>query len=430
MRADVPVAPLARELSNSAAADPLEGVVLDAVAAQADKLGFTDVATLCVTLRAPRRSAGAGASASPSSDAATDAAAVPASPSGGAPASEFSTASATKPRTPRGPRVSVGKQDYLLDGSIIHDETVLRLLQLLTEHRKAAEKDARYSEALAASTVLGRVQSGQERARLAEMRARHGGQRAEADAAHAADTAAHNALWDAKSADYDALVAAQLEKLAAAHAAADAALAAELEARAPKRLQPSKELLELRSRQEALGRQGAYGEAAEAQKKADRAEAAEAATMRDSFGAESSRLNAAAAAKAASERDAVLHRAARGRDQMRVARKHDFEQMVQRYRNVVAALDASHKKEAVQLELFLSQQLLAGKRSGGASGSAAPKPAASPSAAGGAGSPGGRPPSPFTSKRAKASPLAPSGVSALRSATERKSAGAAARASK
>jgi hypothetical protein len=427
MRADVPVAPLARELSNSAAADPLEGVVLDAVQAQADKLGYTDVATLCATLRAPRRAAAAPAAAG-GADAAADGAAaapaVPASPNAAPPASEFSTT--TKPRTPR---VSVGKRDYLLDGSIIHDETVLRLLQLLTEHRKAAEKDARYSEALAASTVLGRVQSGQERARLAEMRSRHAAQRADADAANAADVASHNALWDAKSADYDALVAAQLEKLAAAHAAADAALAADLEARAPKRLQPSKELLELRSRQEALGRQGAYGEAAEAQKKADRAEAAEAATMRDSFGAESSRLNAAAAAKAQSERDAVLHRAARGRDQMRVARKHDFEQMVQRYRNVVAALDASHKKEAVQLELFLSQQLLAGKRSGGASGSAAPKPVSSPSASAGGGSPGGRPPSPFTSKSTKSSPLAPSGVSALRNATARKSAGAAARAS-
>jgi hypothetical protein len=126
-------------------------------------------------------------------------------------------------------------------------------------------------------------------------------------------------------------------------------------------------------------------------------------------------------AKAAAERDAVLDRAARGRDQMRVARRHDAEQMVQRYRNVVATLEAVHKKEATSLELFLSQQLLAGKRPGASATSSSAS--ASPGAA--------RPPSPATSfsgkASGKASPLAQSGVAALRSATARKSAGAAAR---
>ena len=372
--------------------------MLDAVQAAADKGGFADVAQLCATLRGPSGTVDPEAAARP-----------PPSPGG-----ETSRA--------RTPRVSLGShRDYLADGRIFHDETVLGLLRLLSEHRKAAEKEARYAEALAASAVIGRVQGGQERARLAEMRARHAAQRAEADAAHAADAAAHAGLWDAKASDYEALVAAQLEKLALQHAAADAALAAELEARAPKRLQPSKELLELRSRMEALGRQGDYEAAVEAQKKAERAEAAEAATARDTFAGEAARLTAAAAAKAAAEREAVQDRAARGRDQMRVARRHDAEQMVQRYRNVVATLEATHKKEATSLELFLSQQLLAGKRPGASATSSSA--AASPGA--------GRPPSPATSfngkASGKASPLAQSGVAALRSATARKSAGAAAR---
>jgi hypothetical protein len=385
--------------------DPLEVIVLDAVQASADKQGFGDVAALCSTLRGSNGTVDPEAAAS----------LPPPSPGG----------EGARARTPRVSLGGGGHRDYLADGHIFHDETVLRLLRLLSEHRKAAEKEARYAEALAASAVIGRVQGGQERARLAEMRARHAAQRAEADAAHAADAAAHAGLWDAKAGDYEALVAAQLEKLGQQQEAADAALAADLEARAPKRLQPSKELLELRSRMEALGRQGEYEAAGEAQKKAERTEAAEAATARDGFAAESARLTAAQATKASAEREAVLDRAARGRDQMRVARRHDAEQMVQRYRNVVATLEATHKKEATSLELFLSQQLLAGKRPGAsASASASNGAASSPG--------GGRPPSPATSFNGKASGKSPlatqSGVAALRSATARKSAGATARA--
>jgi hypothetical protein len=278
------------------------------------------------------------------------------------------------------------------------------------------------------------------------MRARHAAQKAAAEAAHADDSSRHNQLWDAKAAEYEAMVQAQLDKLAAAASAREAELTLELAQRAPRRLQPSKELLALRSKQEALGRQGKYTDAAAVQKAADRLEAAEVAAARDAHAAESSRARASAAAKAATEREALLQRAARGRDQMYKARRGDAEKLLQRYRNVLAALENVHKREAVQLEHFLSAKHASGQRGAGtpvgaspSSGRATGDPAgvANTQGSGGRGravqngNGNGAVVSPFskaTTGGGVRSPGVLTGVANMRAAAARKSAGSLARA--
>ena len=330
--------------------------------------------------------------------------------------------------------------------SALGDDAALRLLRLLAEHRKTCERDGRYTEAQAASGLLVQLQTSAEKARLVDMRARHAAQRAAAEAAHVADAEQHGAVWDAKAAEYEAMVLAQLEKLAAGAAARDADLTLELAQRAPKRLQPSKELLALRSKQEALARQGKYADAAAEQKTADRLEAAEVAATRDAFAAEASRARAAAQAKAATEREALLQRASRGREQMRCARRQDAEQLLQRYRNVLAALEGNHKREAVQLDYFLNTQQVAGKRvspapgpglkTGGSPGGAKLSESALLRASLGGRSGGGATVSPFSKSPGGTLGRSPSGtgvgtgVANMRAAVARKSASSAARASK
>jgi hypothetical protein len=312
-------------------------------------------------------------------------------------------------------------------------------------------------EAQAAQRLLTHLQSAAERARLGDMRARHAAQLREAEASHAAACADHTARWEEKRSQYEQLVSAQLEKISRAAAAREADLEADLTAKAPRRLQPSRELLELRGKQEALGKQGKYAEAANVQRIADRLEGAETYAAREAFAAECARHRDACAAKSASERASVEARAERGREQMSGARKADAEQLLQRFRNACAALESTQKREAVTLELFLNTQLLAGKREkGGVGGSiAASSPPgtsspSSPKVGGSAGSParagwrssGDLPPS---KGGLKTSPLAKAlratggggagsparsenlGVGALRSAVARKSAGSFAR---
>jgi hypothetical protein len=382
---DVAAAPVVAAVSST------EETVYAAVAAHAHKLGDGPVCALVAHLRAchghwddlPPGQLLAAAQPPPSPGASTPGPAPPASPAGTPGTSgRRSSSSGRRGFEDIGAR-SPGVENGPTAMSVLGDDAALRLLRLLAEHRKTCERDGRYTEAQAASGLLVQLQTSAEKARLVDMRARHAAQRAAAEAAHVGDAEQHGAVWDAKAAEYEAMVLCQLEKLAAGAAARDADLTLELAQRAPRRLQPSKELLALRSKQEALARQGKYAEAAAVQKTADRLEAAEVTATRDAFAAEASRARAAAQAKAATEREALLQRASRGREQMRCARRQDAEQLLQRYRNVLAALEGNHKREAVQLDFFLNTQQLAGKR-------LSPGPGAGPGLKTTGGSPGGK----------------------------------------
>jgi hypothetical protein len=60
--------------------------------------------------------------------------------------------------------------------------------------------------------------------------------------------------------------------------------------------------------------------------------------------------------------EALLHRGARGRDELTMTRKLDMERRQQRFKNVMNELQNLQRLESVQLEHFLEQQSMAGKR--------------------------------------------------------------------
>ena len=62
------------------------------------------------------------------------------------------------------------------------------------------------------------------------------------------------------------------------------------------------------------------------------------------------------------EMEALVARADRTRHEMRITRQLDLERRKQRFRNIMAELENAQKLENVQLEYFLEQQTLAGKR--------------------------------------------------------------------
>merc|ERR1712070_173017 len=62
------------------------------------------------------------------------------------------------------------------------------------------------------------------------------------------------------------------------------------------------------------------------------------------------------------EMEALLHRAARGRDELTATRGLDMERRQQRFKNVMAELHNLQRLEHVQLQHFLEQKTIAGKR--------------------------------------------------------------------
>ena len=62
------------------------------------------------------------------------------------------------------------------------------------------------------------------------------------------------------------------------------------------------------------------------------------------------------------EVDALLQRAHRGREEMKITWQQDLERRTQRFRNVIQELENIQRLETVQLNYFLEQQTVAGKR--------------------------------------------------------------------
>ena len=178
-------------------------------------------------------------------------------------------------------------------------------------------------------------------------------------------------LWDSKEGEYDTAVEEQLRRLAEAQRSRLDDFAAEAAARAPRRPQPSKSLLEQRSRQAALAKLGQYEDAEAVQRLADRLEAAETAAARDTYEAEMAFKEQQLRAKQQAELEGLLERAARGREQLRAARLADQERRQRRFRNVLSELESLQRLEFAQLEHFLMTQQLAGKR--GQTGASPPR---------------------------------------------------------
>ncbi len=95
---------------------------------------------------------------------------------------------------------------------------------------------------------------------------------------------------------------------------------------------------------------------------ADKMEVAELQATIATYEAEVALREQQVRSKQAQEMEALLQRAARGRDEMTITRELDGERRKQRFRNVMSELENLQRLENVQLEYFLEQQTVAGKR--------------------------------------------------------------------
>lgn len=255
-----------------------------------------------------------------------------------------------------------GKPSYLENGNITEDEAVLGFLRALEEHRKKCEKEGKYMEARVAAKRLNDLKVHEEQKRKQEVRARHLSERLDAERAFALEQEQHNKLWEEKIMEYEAWVAEQMERLKKLHVAKFEEFTSEAEGKAPRRPQFSKELLNQRKIQENLAKQRKYEEAESLRRMADKMEVAEFQATIATYEAEVSLKGQQLKAKQQQEMEALLQRATRTRNEMRITRDLDFERRTQRFRNVMAELENLQKIENVQLECFLEMQSIAGKR--------------------------------------------------------------------
>jgi len=254
------------------------------------------------------------------------------------------------------------RKSFLENGRLTEDEAVLGFLRALEEHRRKCEKEGKYMEARVATKRLHDLKVHEEQKRKEEVRQRHLNERLESERAFAIEQEQHNKLWEEKVVEYEAWVGEQMERLKRLHIAKFEEFRAEAELKVPRRPQFSKELLNQKKIQDNLAKQRKYVEAEKLRDINDKVEVAEMQATISTYEAEVSLKGQQLRMKQVQEMDALITRADRTRHEMRITRSLDFERRKQRFRNVMNELENAQKLENVQLEFFLDQQTLAGKR--------------------------------------------------------------------
>uniref|UniRef100_A0A7S0R1E2 Uncharacterized protein n=1 Tax=Pyramimonas obovata TaxID=1411642 RepID=A0A7S0R1E2_9CHLO len=254
------------------------------------------------------------------------------------------------------------RRTYLESGNITEDEAVLSFMRALEDHKKKCEKEGKYMEARTAAKRLHDLKLHEEQKHITEMKTRHETEFNDAHRAFAMEQEQHNRMWDAKLQDYEDSVAEQLNRLKQMQLEKLEKFFHEAEIKRPRRPQFSKQLLNQRKIQEALAKQSKYEEAEAVKKMADKMEAAEMEATQGTYEAEVALREQQLRVKQTQEMEALLHRGARGRDELQHTRKLDMERRQQRFKNVMNELHNLQRLEHVQLEHFLEQQSVAGKR--------------------------------------------------------------------
>ena len=259
-------------------------------------------------------------------------------------------------------RAAGGSRTYLENGYVTDDVAVLNFLTALEAHRKKCEKEGKYMEARQAARRLRELKEQEVGKRRAEMADRHGSEREQAERAYAAETELQMRLWEDKLGEYERAAADKLARLHEVHLARLGAFRDGVEATRPTVAHKSRELLEQRRVEESLARLGKYVEAATVKSATDKREEAELAATLATYENEVYLKEQQLLSKQLQEAEALQQRIARGRDELKKTWALDAERRLQRYKNVMAELETLHRLEAVQLEHFLGQQVLAGKQ--------------------------------------------------------------------
>jgi len=258
------------------------------------------------------------------------------------------------------------RRNYLENGNLTEDEAVLSFMRALEEHKKKCEKDGKYKEARTAAKRLADLKMHEEQKHKRDMLARHEQEQADAQRAFAMEQEQHRMMWDLKMQDYEDSVREQLARYKQLHLEKLDKFFAEADVKKPKAARSSKQLLNQRQIMQTLAKQGKYEEAEAVKKLADKMEKAEMDATQGTYEAEVALKEQQLRSKQQQETEGLLHRAGRGRDELRLTRQLDLERRQQRFKNVTAELHNLQRLESIQLNHFLDQQTLAGKRQVGA----------------------------------------------------------------
>jgi hypothetical protein len=264
------------------------------------------------------------------------------------------------------------RKSFFENGRLTEDEAVLGFVRALEEHRRKCERDGKYAEARVATKRLHDLKVHEEQKRKEEVRRRHLSERLDSERAFAVEQEQHNKLWEEKVVEYEAWVAEQMERLKMLHVAKFEEFRAEAELKVPRRPQFSKDLLNQKHICENLAKQRKYVEAEKLREICAKMEVVEMQATVLTYEAEVGLKATQVRVKQQQETEALLVRASRTRHEMRITRQLDFERRKQRFRNIMAELENTQKLENVQLDYFLEQQTLAGKRNPKEAAKAAP----------------------------------------------------------
>ena len=256
----------------------------------------------------------------------------------------------------------VAQRSYLMNGMLTEDQAILDFLVALDSHQKKCERDGKYIEARMTAKRLQELKTHEEEKRKREMKARQQDELSDAEQTYMQELEEHRRIWDEKEKKVATQVQEQMASLEASHKQILEAFRNECGERAPRRPQYSKQLLNQRKVQDYLGRQAKHLEAEHVKRMTDKMEDAEMCATLASYDAEVNLKEQQLRMKLQQEVDASTQRAARGRDEMARAREQDLERRTQRFKNMTKELQSIQRLESIQLEGFLGQQTLAGKR--------------------------------------------------------------------
>ena len=254
------------------------------------------------------------------------------------------------------------RRSLMESGFLTENEAVLSFIRALEEHKKKCEVEEKYMEAKETAKRLAALKEREAESRRQEMGARQKKEQEEALAAFEIEKRQQEAMWLEKVEQYEVSVEQQIERLKEVHQEQMGRFREEQEQRRPTRAKFSKELLNQRKIQQHLAKQGHYMKAMKLKQVSDKMEEAEMQATQATFEAEISLREQQLKVQQRKEKDALYQRAARGRGELQLTCNQDLQKREQRFKNVLAELGNLHRLEHVQLDHFLSQQVLAGKR--------------------------------------------------------------------
>ncbi|CAD7933614.1 unnamed protein product [Amoebophrya sp. A120] len=227
--------------------------------------------------------------------------------------------------------------------------TPLALMRRLEQYRKQCELKGDYGEARKARTKYDelRFKETVRQRRLIEQAQVH--EMSEVEAAQKQQLMEFSAAWDRYMADYESTAYMSLEKLKEQHAQQFGQLTENMETQ-PRVCKFSPDLLELRRRQKALGKQGQYEEAAKVKDQADRLEKWEIAKYASQSVDQVQRLEQRLRAQQNKALNALLKRIQRDRAEQLRQRGIDSRRLCQRNKNLRMDLEKKQHFEFIRAD--------------------------------------------------------------------------------